>query len=172
MTHCKHGENERGKKAMIVSGRDTMAKAEVGGIARGTIVLTLDGALPVEHLMPGDRIITRNSGSATLSALRCHSAPRPTCLIRPNVLGFGRPEGAVITSADQKILLRDWRARALWGADQVLVPVSKLVDGEFITDAGLSETPLFELLFESPQVIYAGGLELGAGIAADAVQPA
>ena len=144
----------------------------MGGIAPGTIVLTLDGALPVEHLMPGDRIITRNSGSAALSALRRHSAPRPACLIRPNVLGFGRPEGAVITSADQKILLRDWRARALWGADQVLVPVSKLVDGEFITDAGLSETPLFELLFESPQVIYAGGLELGAGIAADAVQPA
>ena len=157
---------------MIVSGTDTMQKVEIGGIALGTIVLTLDGALPVEHLMPGDRVITRNSGSAALSAIRCHSAPRRACLIRPNVLGFGRPEGAVITSSDQKILLRDWRARAIWGADQVLVPVSRLVDGEFISDAGMSDAPLFELLFDSPQVIYAGGLELGAGVVADTAQPA
>ncbi len=157
---------------MIVSGKDTIQKAGAGGIAMGTIVLTLDGALPVEHLAPGDRIITRNSGSAILREIRSHSTPRPACLIRPNVLGLGRPEGAVIVAASQKILLRDWRARAIWGADQVLVPVTRLVDGKFISDAGLSDTPLFELLFESPQVIYAGGLELGSGIAADAVQTA
>ena len=29
------------------------------GMAPGTIIYTLDGALPVEYLAPGDRIITR-----------------------------------------------------------------------------------------------------------------
>lgn len=31
----------------------------VCGFAIGTIIYTLDGALPVEHLTPGDKIITR-----------------------------------------------------------------------------------------------------------------
>ena len=31
-----------------------------GAIAGGTVIYTLEGALPVEFLSPGDRIITRN----------------------------------------------------------------------------------------------------------------
>ncbi len=35
------------------------APPRVTGLAPGTIIYTLDGALPVEFLSPGDRIITR-----------------------------------------------------------------------------------------------------------------
>lgn len=34
----------------------------------GTIIYTLDGALPVEHLIPGDRVITR-AGARELRAV-------------------------------------------------------------------------------------------------------
>ena len=37
-----------------------------GGIAAQTRVLTLDGAIPAGELMVGDRLITRDSGAATL----------------------------------------------------------------------------------------------------------
>jgi hypothetical protein len=45
-------------------------------IAPGTCVLTLDGALPVDHLYPGDRLVTR------------HGA-RPVRLYRPRHAGGG-----------------------------------------------------------------------------------
>lgn len=38
-------------------------------LAAGTIVLTMDGALPVETLAPGDRIITR-AGARVLRLIR------------------------------------------------------------------------------------------------------
>ena len=36
------------------------ATTDTGSLASGTIVMTMDGALPVEYLAPGDRIVTRN----------------------------------------------------------------------------------------------------------------
>ena len=42
------------------------------GLAPGTIIFTLEGALPVEYLSPGDRIITR-AGMRVLRDLRAGS---------------------------------------------------------------------------------------------------
>ncbi|MEX5729306.1 putative cupin superfamily protein [Rhodovulum iodosum] len=39
--------------------RPQAQRAEARDLAIGTIVLTMDGALPVEFLSPGDRIVTR-----------------------------------------------------------------------------------------------------------------
>lgn len=44
-----------------------------GSLAMGTIVMTKDGALPVEYLTPGDSIITR----AGLRVLRQIDTPAP-----------------------------------------------------------------------------------------------
>ena len=49
-------------------------------------------------------------------------------------LGVGKPADDVLVAADQPILIRDWRAKALFG--------------------------LFALHFDAPAVIFAGGLEL------------
>jgi len=44
------------------------APLDLTGLAAGTIIYTLDGALPVEYLGPGDRIITR-AGMRVLRAV-------------------------------------------------------------------------------------------------------
>ena len=64
------------------------------GLAPGTQVLTLDGAIPVEFLNPGDRVITR-CGVRTLKAVMRHNLPEGTSLVRVSadaLGGLGTPD--------------------------------------------------------------------------------
>ncbi len=60
--------------------------------------------------------------------------------------------------------MRDWRARALYGADVAAIPAARLVDGEFQFEARL-----LTLRFADPEVIWAEGLELACMDMATAV---
>ncbi|EEW24766.1 Hint domain-containing protein [Rhodobacter ferrooxidans] len=133
---------------------------ELPGLSAGTKVLTLAGVLPVEYLCPGDRIVTRD-GARTLRDVhvRVVQDARMIC-ISASALGIEQPEDDVLITPDQPILIRDWRARALKGADQALVRAENLVDGEYIYTTTLREQRLFVLEFDTAAVIYAGGLEL------------
>ena len=131
-------------------------------LVAGTTVLTLDGALPVEFLSPGDRIITRDSGMAVLSDIRRRTVTVDCVSIRAGSLGNTRPDRDAILPAAQEVLIRDWRAQALFGRAQALVPAARLVDGEFIRAAGQREVTLIELVFDAPHIVYADGLELAS----------
>ncbi len=145
----------------------------LNALAVGAEVLTLDGALPVEYLNPGDRVITRDSGSATLRRIRSFTAYVPTVTIRPGSLGHMRPDRVIALPAAQEILLRGWRAETLFGARRALVPISRLVDGNFIRAQGVRRMALIELMFDAPHILYADGLELAAAasVCADSVSP-
>jgi len=132
------------------------------GIGAGTMVLTLRGAVMVEDLRPGDKVITRDSGTAVLKSLRCHHLHTAVFRLRPDALGEGRPEQETLLAAGQRILLRDWRAKALFGVAEALVPVEKLEDGDYITALPAQRTQVFDLVFDAPHIIYAGGLEMAA----------
>jgi hypothetical protein len=132
----------------------------------GTIVQTLDGLLPVEFLEVGDRVITRNQGFARLRELRVSVQTVPAIRVQAGTLGNMRPDCTVDLPANHQVLVRDWRAKALFGANQALVPVQRLVDGEFIKPLGPTEMHLIELVFDSPQIVYADGLEVAAGTSA------
>lgn len=144
-----------------------------GGLMAGTIVLSLEGEMPVEFLEPGDRIITRDSGMARLAGVI-----RATRLMRmisfaAGSLGDTRPDQDLILPADQPVLIRDWRARALFGLPRAMIPAAALIDGEFIRDLGEQTVPLYQLRFDRDHVIYAGGLELaGTGPADLDLRPA
>jgi hypothetical protein len=100
------------------------------GLGAGTPVLTLDGEIPVEHLTEGDRVVTR-SGARRLRRITARLV-EGGFRVSPHRLGQGRPEAAVVLGPRQKILLRDWRARALAGGDTALMPVARLADGDYI----------------------------------------
>ena len=129
------------------------------GIAAGTVVLTLDGALPVDFLSPGDRIITRE-GMRVLRNVTVHRYSGPAIRIAEGALGHDRPEQALVLPESTMILVRDWRAEALFGARQAVVPISRLADGEFIAPTSVLSMRLYELQFDTPQVVYAEGLEI------------
>ncbi|MEZ5686120.1 MAG: Hint domain-containing protein [Paracoccaceae bacterium] len=132
----------------------------VPGVAQGALVLTLEGALPVEYLSPGDRVVTR-AGARRLLAVTPVEAEGEMVLIQPGVLGHDRPGQALMLGAQTPVLLRDWRAQALYGAAQALVPAGRLVDGEFVTRVCGRGLRLFALHFERPEVIYVDGVEIG-----------
>ncbi len=146
----------------VDGGQDPLMRAEFthAGLAAGTIVLTSDGEIPVEYLSPGDKIITRNAGMVTLTAVKRQNARVASVAIAAGSLGDTRPETNVILPAAQHVLVRDWRAKALAGATQAVLPAGCLVDGEYITDLGERRMSLVQLGFDAPHVIYADGLEL------------
>ena len=136
------------------------AHAPLQAMLAGTSVLTQDGALPVEFLQPGDRVLTR-AGMRRLAQVAVtvvHNA-RVVC-ISHGTLGIDRPDEDVTVSAAQEILVRDWRAKAMYSTSIALIPAFKLADGEYIRNLTLAEARFFTLSFAEDAVIYAGGLEL------------
>lgn len=131
------------------------------GLPMGTTVLTLDGALPVEHLTPGDRVVTR-AGVRRLAAVTV-TAVRDAAMVAvaPGALGHDRPDWPLLLPAAQTVLVRDWRAQAMFGAPAALVPVARLVDGTFLVHQMVAEVRLFALHFDAPAVVYADGVEAG-----------
>jgi hypothetical protein len=130
---------------------------ELTGIGAGTLVLTLEGELPIEHLAAGDRLITR-AGARTLRRITSHKV-REAWIISPGALGTDRPEGTVTVGPSQHVLVRDWRAKAMTGKDSATLPVARLADGEYIA---FSDAPvrLWRLEFDAEEVVYAGGMEV------------
>ena len=145
----------------VATNEDTTA-----GIAMGTIVLTLDGEIPVEHLNAGDRVITRDTGIATLKAVHMHEVTVHPYKISADRLGQGRPSADTYVTADQHILVRGLLAQALFKADSAMVPVSRLADGEYIAKCEEQTLRIYELEFDVPHVIYANGLEIASSVRA------
>ncbi|WP_374430194.1 Hint domain-containing protein [Tabrizicola sp.] len=130
------------------------------GILAGTMVRTLDGVLPVEYLTPGDRIVTRN-GARRLTSVSVQARKMVDLVrIRASTLGHDRPEQDLLVSPGQPILIRDWRARAIFGTPVAAIPASRLADGEFVCLESHRQVRLFTLRFDEDEVIYAEGLEL------------
>lgn len=136
------------------------AHAAPRGVLAGTQVLTLDGVLPVEFLQPGDRIVTR-SGARRLLAVSVQRRKRVALVrIRAATLGHDRPENDLLLAPGQPVVIRDWRARALFGVAITSIPAARLADGEFVTTEQIAEARFFTLRFEDHEVIYAEGLEI------------
>lgn len=146
----------------IVAAEAIVQASDLAGFALGTRVMTADGEIPVEFLTAGDRIITRE-GMRVLRAVTCTEASNITMIrVSCDSLGSGRPGEDVLLAPGQRVLLRDWRAKALFGQVQALVPIARLIDGQYISRCEVSAARLFALHFDTPQVIYAEGLELAA----------
>lgn len=134
--------------------------ASKAGFVSCTILLTRDGETPVEFLSPGDQIITRDAGLIRLKSI-CHLRVVTRAIsFAAGSLGHTRPDQDLILPAAQMVLIRDWRARALFGEDRAMVRADTLIDGEFVCDLGLQKMHLYQLQFETAHVVYAGGLEL------------
>jgi hypothetical protein len=126
-------------------------------LASGTVVLTLDGALPVDFLAPGDRIVTRD-GARRLAAISRLCLAHAVA-IDPGVFGAARPEAPLVLGPGTLLRVGDWRATALFRQPTVNLPARRFVDGRHVR---LVAGPVasFRLTFAEDQVIYAGGLEI------------
>jgi len=130
------------------------------GLLAGAKVMTLDGALPVEYLTPGDRIVTR-VGARRLMSVSVRQARQATLVrIRAATVGHDRPQRDLLVAPGQLVIIRDWRATALYAAPAAAIPAARLTDGAFVVTGQHRDVRLFTLRFETDAVIYAEGLEL------------
>ena len=130
------------------------------GLVAGTLILTGDGALPIEFLSPGDRIISRAHGMVHLTGIEAATETLHMVRVYPGALGTNTPEHLTMMPSAQRVLLRDTRVKQFSPAAQTVVPVGCLVDDATITDMGRRETRVFRLSFERPEVVYADGIEI------------
>jgi len=144
------------------------APIESTGLLAHSIILTLAGEKNIGDVKAGDRVITRDSGAAVVRNVRRRKLTCETVTIQAGSLGDKRPDCDTILPAGQPILIRDWRAKALFGSRQALVPVERLIDGEFIRRAASTDMTVIELEFDRAHVLYVDGLE----VACHTVQPA
>lgn len=138
------------------------SRQNVAGLAEGTTVMTLDGETPVERLKVGDRIITRDAGMSVLRDIRSTKAKVAAIQIKAGSLGHTRPEEDMIVGPDTLVHIRDWRAKALFGADVATVKAKRLIDGEFISERDEVSMMTYELVFDRQHIIYADGLEVAS----------
>lgn len=124
-------------------------------IGRGTLVDTYHGPIPVEDLVIGDKIMTKDDGFQPVKWLgniaaeaRGRHAP---VRIAPGTLGNSR---SLIVSQYQPLLVSDWRAELLFGEREVLIPAHHLVNNEtiWVQEGGLID--YFMILFPRHQVFY------------------
>lgn len=142
------------------AGQYTRYAATDTGLIQGTVILTLDGEMPVEFLSVGDKLITRDSGMSKVVHIQRSTRPVHQIALSAGSLGHTRPERDALLAGDQMVLIRDWRARAMYNSDVALVAARSLLDGEFITDQGLVTTTLYQIFCDGPHILYADGLEL------------
>ncbi len=140
----------------LTDGPLTPGARNVAGCPPGTVILTRDGEIPVEYLTPGDRIITRGAGYATLLELERRCLVTGAVRIAAGAFGPSRPARDIILPDTQQVLLRELHAMPRAGA---------LADGVRVTRIGPVSQHLFALGFARAQVIYADGLELACGVA-------
>lgn len=134
--------------------------AELTGVVAGSRIRTLDGVLPVEFLAPGDRVVTRSGARRLVAVSVLRRRQLDLVCIRASTLGHDRPDSDLWLAPDQRVLVRDWRARVLYGTDVAAIPAARLTDGEFVLSRLQSPVRLFTLRFAEDEVIWAEGLEL------------
>ncbi|MEM1372197.1 MAG: Hint domain-containing protein [Pseudomonadota bacterium] len=132
----------------------------VGGLLGVSLIMTASGERAVETLKPGDRVITRDRGMAVLEDIRARTVETALVKVAARSLGHNRPEHDTLLAAGQRVLIRDWRAKAVFGSGRALVPAERLVDGEFITLQPKGRVRVFDLMFDDPHILYVDGLEL------------
>ena len=136
-------------------------------VARGTLIQTTKGPVPVEALGCGDLVETLDSvpqpvrwiGSRKLSVaeLILDETKRPI-VFEPGSLAEGVPERRLSVSPQHRMFLQGWQAQLLFGEDQVLVPAKSLVNGTSIRREDVTgEVEYFHLLFDEHQIIFTEG---------------
>lgn len=133
----------------------------------GTRIETARGPRPVETLVPGDKVMTRDNGKQpviwrgetqlTGAELYLYPHLRPV-RVCAGALAPNGPESDLLVSPGHRLLIKG--ATALFNIDQVLAAAGDLLDGRGIRrDFTLSTVTYVHLMLPRHEIIRANGLE-------------
>jgi hypothetical protein len=153
----------------LPSADPSRAAAEVICFTPGTRIATPRGPRPVEDLVEGDRVATKDDGPQEIlwigrrhiGGARLFAMPA----LRPVRIGAGalalcQPERSLLVSPAHRLVVRGARARALFNTPEVLVAARDLVDGRQVRpDQTVREVDYIHLLLPRHEVLWANGVE-------------
>ncbi|ATI43084.1 hypothetical protein CBW24_14440 [Pacificitalea manganoxidans] len=147
-----------------LDGNVQLDEAEPICFVAGTLILTAQGERPIETLVAGDMVVTRDHGLAPLRwiGMRRMAVTPAIAPIRitAGALGPNMPEQDLSVSPQHRVLLRGARAEMLFGAPEVLVAARHLVDdARVVRDTGARQVTYVHLMFDAHEVIYTQGLQ-------------
>ena len=140
----------------------TTRLAEVAYVSftRGTHITLGSGAqVPVERLVVGDKVLTRDDGPQPIrwigqNTLRAAGALAPV-VIRKGML---HNENDLVVSPDHRIFVYQRQDRLGVGRAEVLVKARHLINGTTVFQREGGFVEYFQLLFDDHQIIYAEGI--------------
>jgi len=140
--------------------RSKLAHLACARFTRGTHITMASGAQkPIEDLVVGDRVLTRNDGVQEVrwvsqTTVRATGDFAPIC-IRAGALNNDRD---LIVSPDHRLFIYQRKDRLGAGRAELLVKARHLVNNDSVTVQDGGFVDYFELLFDTHQIIYAEGI--------------
>jgi hypothetical protein len=142
------------------------------GLTVGTCVLTQAGLKPVEELRPGCRLLSKDSGYATLRAVSFHdidlrSQPSLAPIrIGPDSFGQDNPSRDIFLAPMQRIALRHPIFATMFGAREVLAQAADLTGHPTISPLlDLRGITYVSLELDRPHILLTPCLALDVGCA-------
>lgn len=137
--------------------------------ARGTLIETEFGPLPVEMLVEGVQVLTRDNGLVAIRwigsrklgphALQTSPELKPI-RISAGALGEDSPRVDLLVSPQHRILVRSRIAQKIFGSDEVLVAAKQLLQLDGIDIAhDCVEVEYFHILFDQHEIVWSNGAE-------------
>lgn len=126
----------------------------------GTRITLAGGAQrPIEALKPGDRILTRDSGTQPLR-LVAKATMRARGIFAPVVISAGTlgNEGDLVVSPHHRLFLYRHGAQRIAETSEILVQAKHLVDGEQVWRREGGTVDYYALVFDNHEIIYAEGI--------------
>lgn len=116
----------------------------------GTRIATARGSIPVERLLPGTRVVTRDNGLQPVRWVSSQSAVDTPI----RLAGDDRP---LNVSPEHRILLAGAEARTRFGQSEVLVPARCLVGRDGITALSPRALTYVHFALDRHEIVYAEG---------------
>ncbi len=133
----------------------------------GTRIATLRGEIPVEDLVAGDRVVTRDNGIQNIRwigkkkvdwrAMLSYPHLKPV-LIRRGTLGNDLPERDMMISPNHRVLVANERTALQFDEGEVLVAAKHLIGGLSVRSIDSVGTTYIHFLFESHEVVLSDGI--------------
>ncbi|MDZ4095254.1 MAG: Hint domain-containing protein, partial [Paracoccaceae bacterium] len=133
----------------------------------GCLIETDRGARPVEDLIPGDKVLTRDNGAQTLRWVGKRQLSRADLMaqdrfcpvrFRAGAFGAGMPARDMMVSPQHRVLFTGPRAEMLFGEPEVLVAAAHLLGTRGVHRVFPAPVCYIHLLFDAHEIIRADGI--------------
>jgi hypothetical protein len=128
-------------------------------LAKGTLVETDIGPLPIETLRIGDKVATFDNGLQKIKWIGKREVEATgldaPIVFEPGALGNYR---RLTVSPQHRMVMNDWRTEMYFGQPEVLVAAVHLVNGTTIRQVSQPKITWYHMLFERHEIIFAEGI--------------